>query len=260
MHDPFVLGFVFLFGIAFGSFANVLIYRLPLELSLVRPPSHCPKCDKEIKFYDNVPLLSYIWLGGKCRNCRTPISLRYPIVEAIAGILVVLAIFHFGFTPKGFIAAFLSLIFVPIFFIDLDHRIIPDQLDLPWIAVGFAVSFIPGAFVNWFGSLLGIVVGGGIFALVMWLGGVVFKKEAMGFGDVKLAAMMGAFLGWVNILLILVMASFLGSVVGLALIAMTRKKGGSTYVPFGPFLVVAALIAIYWGDAIIAAYLGYIRG
>jgi leader peptidase (prepilin peptidase) / N-methyltransferase len=260
MHDLVLLIPVFLFGIIFGSFLNVLIYRLPLELSIVSPPSHCPKCDQPIRFYDNIPILSYLILGGICRHCRATISIRYPLVELSAGILAVIAIYHFGLTIRGFEAAFLSLLFVPIFMIDLDHRIIPNSLDLPWIVVGFAISFIPGAFIGWKESLIGIVVGGGLFALVMWLGGIVFKKEAMGLGDVKLAAMLGAFLGWQNILLILVLSSFLGSVIGVLLIVLSRKKDSSTVVPFGPFLVAAALIAIYFGHAIITIYWNFARG
>jgi leader peptidase (prepilin peptidase) / N-methyltransferase len=259
MHDPFILGFVLLFGLAFGSFFNVLIYRLPNDMSLLKPPSHCPKCDNPIKFYDNIPILSFIILGGKCRRCGVKISWRYPAVEALTGILAVIAIYHFGFTIKGLEAAMLSLLFVPIFFIDLEHWIIPDSLDLPWILVGLALAFVSGGFVGWKGALIGAIVGGGLFFLIMQLGKVAFKKEAMGFGDVKFAAMLGAFLGGWKLLLIMILASFLGSVVGVTLIISSNKKGKPTYVPFGPFLVIAALIAIYFGDSIIGAYLHLIR-
>ncbi len=260
MHDPVLLALVFLFGISFGSFFNVLIYRLPSGKSLLKPPSHCPKCDNPIRFYDNVPLLSFLILRGKCRHCGAKISWRYPAVEALAGILAVIAIYYFGFTIRGFEAALLSLLFVPIFFIDLEHWIIPDSLDLPWIPIGLAVGFLSGSFVNWSGALIGALVGGGVFALIMILGKVAFKKEAMGFGDVKLAAMLGAFMGWKNLLLILILASFLGSLVGVALIISSRKKTErATSVPFGPFLVTASLIAIYFGDSIINAYISFIR-
>jgi leader peptidase (prepilin peptidase)/N-methyltransferase len=260
MHDPVLLALVFLFGISFGSFFNVLIYRLPSGKSLLRPPSHCPKCDNLIRFYDNVPLLSFLILRGKCRHCGAKISWRYPTVEALTGILAVIAIYYFGFTIRGFEAALLSLLFVPIFFIDLDHWIIPDSLDLPWIPVGLAVAFLSGSFVNWSGALIGALVGGGVFALIMILGKMAFKKEAMGFGDVKLAAMLGAFMGWKNLLLILILASFLGSLVGVALIISSgKKKERATSVPFGPFLVAASLIAIYFGDSIINAYISFIR-
>ena len=181
-------------------------------------------------------------------------------MELAAGLLAVFSFWHFGLTLKGIEAAFLSLLFLAVFFIDLDFRIIPDSFTLPGIPLGLAVSFIPGAFVGWQGSLIGIVVGGGAFYLVGTLGELLFKKEAMGFGDVKLAAMMGAFLGWQNLLLILVLASFLGSAVGISLILLSRRKAKSTYVPFGPFLVSAAVIAIYLGETIIGMYMKFVRG
>ena len=259
MHDPVILFIIFIFGICFGSFFNVLIYRLPLEKSLIKPGSHCPLCNTTIKFYDNIPILSFFLLGGKCRACKANIALRYPLVEALTGLLLVLAFFHFGFTIRGFETALLTLLFIPIFFIDLEHRIIPNQLDLPWIAIGLAMSLIPGAFVGWLGSIIGIAVGGGLFFAVLWLGEILFKKEAMGFGDVKFAAMIGAFLGAKNLLLILVLSSFLGSVVGISLIIFSKKRKASTAVPFGPFLVVAAVITIYYGAEIIRAYLEFVN-
>jgi leader peptidase (prepilin peptidase)/N-methyltransferase len=182
------------------------------------------------------------------------------LVELLAGILVTFSIYYFGLNVKGFVAAYLSLIFIAVFFIDLEFTIIPNAFTWPGIAIGLAVSFLPGAFVGWKESLIGIAVGGGVFYLVGKLGELMFRKEAMGLGDVKFAAMLGAFLGWQNLLLILILASFLGSVIGLALIAFSGKgKGKSTYVPFGPFLVVAATIAIYLGNFIIEAYLKFIR-
>jgi leader peptidase (prepilin peptidase) / N-methyltransferase len=259
MHDPFILAIVFLYGISIGSFLNVLIYRLPHGKSLLRPPSHCPKCNNPIKFYDNIPIISFIILRGRCRQCHDKISWRYPLVEALTGILCVIAIYYFGFTIRGLEAVLLTLLFVPIFFIDLDLWIIPNSLDIPWIPVGIALSFLSGAFVSWKGALLGAVVGGALFALVMWLGKIVFKKEAMGFGDVKFAAMLGAFLGAINILLIMVLASFLGSIIGICMIIFSRKEGKTSYVPFGPFLVAAALITIYFGETIINAYLNFIK-
>jgi leader peptidase (prepilin peptidase) / N-methyltransferase len=259
MHDPFILALVFLYGISIGSFLNVLIYRLPHGKSLLKPPSHCPKCKTPIKFYDNIPIISFLILRGRCRHCHDKISWRYPLVEALTGILSIVAIYHFGLTIRGWEVVLLSLLFVPIFFIDLDLWIIPNSLDIPWIPVGIVLSFIPGAFVGWKGALIGAAVGGVLFWLVMWLGKIIFKKEAMGFGDVKLAAMLGAFLGAINILLIMVIASFLGSIIGLAIIVFSRKEGKTTYVPFGPFLVMASLITIYFGDIIINAYLNFVR-
>ena len=258
MKDPVILTFVLLFGLAFGSFINVLIYRLPRNESLVRPKSKCPECGTAIKFYDNIPVLSYIILRGKCRNCGKTISLRYPLIEILSGLLMTFAIFRFGFTVKGIEVAFLSLVLLAIFFIDLDFTIIPNSLTLPGIPIGLAVSFIPGAMIGWTQSLIGLAVGGGVFFIVGFLGELVFKKEALGFGDVKYAAMVGAFLGWKNLLLMLIIASFLGSVIGIAMILASRDKKKSTYIPFGPFLTVGAWISIYFGDMIVRAYLNLI--
>jgi leader peptidase (prepilin peptidase)/N-methyltransferase len=258
MHDPFLLALIFLFAIAFGSFINVLIYRLPRKISLVSPGSHCPKCNNPIKYYDNIPILSFILLRGKCRNCGARISFRYPLVELLSGVLVVLSFYHFGLTITGVEAAFLSLIFIPVFFIDLDFRIIPDFFTLPGIVIGLAMSFLPGAFIGWKESVIGLIVGGGVFFLVGLVGEFAFKKEAMGFGDVKFAAMLGAFLGWKILLLVLITGSFLGSVVGVAIIILSKSKNKSSYVPFGPFLVAAAFISIYFGNDIINAYLNFV--
>ena len=255
MKDPVILFLVFLFGISFGSFLNVLIYRLPLKISLINPPSKCPGCDAGIRFYDNIPIVSYLILRGRCRSCGMRISPRYPIIEFLSGLLAVYAIFRFGFTIKGIEVAFLSLIFLAIFFIDLDHTIIPDVFTIPGIIIGFAVSMLPGAIIVWEQSLIGIAVGGGGFALVGILGRLIFRKEALGFGDVKYAAMVGAFLGWKNLVLMLIIASFLGSVIGITLILLSSKKGKSTYIPFGPFLTVGAWIAVYFGRDLIRAYL-----
>lgn len=255
MKDPVILLFVFIFGVAFGSFVNVLIYRLPRKKSLIKPASKCPSCGAPIRFYDNIPVISYLILRGRCRHCKSRISLRYPLVEILAGLLAASAIFYFGFSIKGIEIAVLSLAFLAIFFIDLDFTIIPDAFTIPGIILGLAVSFIPGAIVGWKHSLIGLAVGGGAFLLVGFLGEFIFKKEALGFGDVKYAAMVGAFLGWQNLLLMLIIASFLGSVIGIALIIASRKKRESTYIPFGPFLTVGALISVYFGETIIRAYL-----
>lgn len=257
MNDPLILIIVFLFGIMFGSFLNVVIYRLPLEKSIVKPPSSCPRCGSRIKYYDNIPILSYLLLRGKCRQCEAKISSRYPAVEFLAGALSVFAIYHFGLNLKGIETLILSLAFIAIFFIDLDYTIIPDLITLPGIVIGFAVSFAPGAFINWDQSLIGLLVGGGSFYLVGMIGQFAFKKEALGLGDVKFAAMLGAFVGWQNLLLTLVLASFFGSVIGI-IVMLVQGKGRKSYIPFGPFLVVGAWISIYFGDSIFRAYLDFV--
>ncbi|UCE66434.1 MAG: prepilin peptidase [Candidatus Zixiibacteriota bacterium] len=255
MKDPVILILVLLFGISFGSFLNVLIYRLPAKESLVKPPSKCPNCGSKIRLYDNIPVISYMILGGRCRHCNKSISLRYPVIEILSGLLTVYAIYSFGFTLRGIEVVFLSLVFLAIFFIDLDHTIIPDIFTIPGIIIGIAVSLLPGSIVGWKQSLIGMAVGGGAFILVGMLGRIIFKKEALGFGDVKYAAMVGAFLGWKNLILMLIIASFLGSIIGISLIYLSGKKGKSTYIPFGPFLTVGAWISIYFGDYLIKAYL-----
>ena len=159
MKDPVILVLVFLFGISFGSFLNVLIYRLPLKISLIKPPSKCPECDTPIRFYDNIPVISYVILGGKCRHCKKNISLRYPVIEILSGLLTVYAIYSFGFTLKGIEVVFLSLVFLAIFFIDLDHTIIPDVFTIPGVIIGIAVSLLPGAMVGWKQSLIGMAEG-----------------------------------------------------------------------------------------------------
>jgi leader peptidase (prepilin peptidase)/N-methyltransferase len=259
MHDPFILTVAFVLGAVFGSFINVLVYRLPRDLSIVTPPSHCPSCNNKIKPYDNIPILSYIILRGRCRHCGTRISPKYILIELLSGILVAFSIYYFGLNVRGLEAAYLSLVFIAVFFIDLEFTIIPNFFTLPGVLLGLAVSFIPGAFIGWLDALIGIAIGGGVFYVVGKLGELLFKKEAMGFGDVKFAAMLGAFLGWKSLLLIFILASFLGSLVGLSILAFSGKgKSRSTYIPFGPFLVVAATITIYLGNIIINAYLRFI--
>jgi leader peptidase (prepilin peptidase)/N-methyltransferase len=253
---PFFI-LVFVAGLAVGSFLNVVIYRLPRGKSIIRPGSSCPGCDAKIRFYDNIPVLSYIMLRGRCRACGVRIPVRYPVIELLAGVLPLFAVYYFGFTVMGFEAAFLSLIFIPIFYIDLDYTIIPDLFTLPGILLGVAVSLVPGSFVVWQESLIGLIVGGGSFFLVAMIGQFVFKKEALGLGDVKFAAMIGAFLGWKSLLLVMILASFFGSVVGIALI-LFAGKGRKAYIPFGPFLVMAAWITLYFGPVIINAYLDFV--
>ena len=257
MNDSLILAIVFLFGIMFGSFLNVVIYRLPLDKSIVKPRSSCPQCGNQIKTRDNIPILSYLLLGGKCRNCKAKIPVRYPIVEFLGGALSVFAIYHFGLSMRGFETMALSLAFIAIFYIDLDHTIIPDLITIPGSVIGFGISFIPGAFIDWRQSLIGLLIGGGLFFLVGLIGQFIFKKEALGLGDVKFAAMLGAFIGWQNLLLTLILASFFGSIIGIAAIYL-QGKGRQSYIPFGPFLVLGAWISIYFGDSIFRAYLDFV--
>lgn len=260
--------FAFFLGAVVGSFLNVCICRMPHGESVVSPPSHCPKCDYQIRWYDNIPILSYLALGGKCRSCGTRISIQYPIVEALNGLLS-LALFVKFFPPAFLEMAPLEVMGRPAFyfivlfvfcsalvvitFIDLEHQIIPDAISLPGIVMGFIVSFfIPS--LGWLNSLIGIVAGGGSLLLIASIYQAVAKKDGMGGGDIKLLAMMGAFLGWKSILFIIFVSSLLGSVIGVTLMAI-RKKDSTLAIPFGPFLASAAVLYIFYGRRIINWYL-----
>ena len=262
MPEYFILIFVVLVGLCIGSFANVCIYRLPKKKSIVRPRSSCPSCGTTIKAWHNIPLLSFIFLGGRCAYCGTRISWRYPLIESLTAALFLWAFIDIfagrGQLARFAVALYLSSVFIIILFIDLDHKIIPDSLSLPGIVIGFGVSFLPGYPLTWLDSLIGIIVGGALFLAVAELGERIFKKESMGGGDIKLAAMIGAFVGWKGILLVLGIASFLGAVIGGTALALAKDKESARMIPFGPFLVTAALIVYYRGPEIIEAYLRFI--
>jgi leader peptidase (prepilin peptidase)/N-methyltransferase len=236
----------FLLGICMGSFFNVLIHRLPREESIVRPGSRCPSCGRPIPPWENIPLLSFLLLGGRCRGCGGKISLRYPGVELLTGTGYLLLAWADG---PGYTllrdVVFFSLL-VPITFIDIDHRIIPDELSLGGLAAGLLLSLLPGG--DWKGSVLGGVLGGGILYGTAAAYEKITGVEGMGGGDVKLIAMIGAFLGWKGGLFTI----FFGSILGVAggLIAMRKgEEGLKTAIPFGPFLCAAALVARFAGDA-----------
>lgn len=242
----------FILGTIIGSFLNVCIVRLPQNASIAFPASHCPHCNAAIRFYDNIPLLSYILLSGRCRACRAPISLRYFLVELLMGVLMALLFFHFGPSLVFLLSAVFTAALVVITFIDLQHQIIPDRISLPGIPLAFLCSFaVP--WTNWLDSLLGILVGGGIlyaFALGYYL---LTKKEGMGGGDIKMLAMIGAFLGWKGALATLMLAAVAGSLIGLMLIAV-KGKNFKYAVPFGPFLALGAFCALLYGESLISWY------
>ena len=244
----------FVLGSVIGSFLNVCIYRIPAGESIVHPPSRCPACGSGIRWYQNVPVLSYMLLGGKCASCRIRISLRYPLVEALTGVLFVLVFHHFGLQCATLVYWLFAAALVTITFIDLDHQIIPDVISLPGIAVGFLCSFaVP--WLSWTDSLLGILAGGGSLYLVAVVYELLTRKEGMGGGDIKLLAMIGAFLGWKAILPIIFISSFMGTLVGVP-VMLLKKADGKLAIPFGPFLAAAALFYLFWGPAIINWYLG----
>jgi leader peptidase (prepilin peptidase)/N-methyltransferase len=243
----------FIFGICIGSFLNVCIFRLPAGKSIVHPPSSCPGCNAAIRFYDNIPVLSWFILRGQCRNCHAPIAFRYVMVELLGGFMAVCVYLRFGPSVQGIIYfGFIAALLV-ITFIDIDYHIIPDVISLPGILLGFAASFfIPT--LNWMDSLLGILAGGGSLYAVAWGYERITGKEGMGGGDIKLLGMIGAFIGWQGVLLTIFMGSAIGTLVGL-IDMRVKKKNMKMRIPFGPFLALGAIIHLFLGNELIAWYL-----
>lgn len=241
------------FGLAVGSFLNVCIHRIPNRVSIVWPASRCTQCDRPLAWFENIPLVSYAVLGGRCRTCRARISIQYPIVEAITMAVFVLLLQVFGFDSILIPRLLFACVLIVLFAIDLEHQILPNVITLPGIVAGFLCSLVwlPGPV----SSLIGIAIGGGI----LWLIAEVWLKlrgiEGMGFGDVKMLAMVGAFLGWKMVVLTFVLSSLLGGIIGIIVIASRRGKL-TTAVPFGTMLAVAAFVASVQGDQLIQWYLG----
>lgn len=266
---------VFLFGVVIGSFLNVCIVRLPVEGSLLRPPSHCPRCKTPIRWFDNIPLLSFLLLGGKCRACGKPISWRYPLVELCNGLLFVGAAAVFGLNGEALLVMLICSALLVITFIDLDHQIIPDAITLSGMALGLVLApffmttlaapppfgLLPEAgsyatgLVN---SLIGLVLGGGPLWLIGWLWEKLRNVEAMGGGDVKLMGMLGSFMGWQGALLTIMLGAITGTVAGVSLILLKKYKTGQ-HIPFGPFLAAGAIAALFFGEDIMTWYVGLLR-
>jgi len=243
---------IFAFGACIGSFMNVCIYRLPVKKSIVWPGSACPSCGKKIRAYDNIPILSYLWLRGSCRQCSTRIPLRYMIVEIMGGAFAVVTYLRFGISLEGLVWYTFVVLLLIITFIDLDFQIIPDAISLPGIPAGFAASFAVST-VTYKASLLGILIGGGILYLIAWGYHLLTKKEGMGGGDIKLLAMIGAFIGWKGVLFTIFVASAVGSLSGV-LVMLHQKKGPKLAIPFGPFLSIGAISYVFMGPELISWY------
>ncbi len=250
------LVFIAVIGLLTGSFLNVCIYRIPRGESIVFPASRCPSCQKPIRAWDNVPVLSFLILRGKCRACKSSISMRYPMVEALNAALYVLVYLRFG---TGWhlpvLLAFVSSLVI-ITFIDLDFQIIPDSISLPWIVIGIiaGATVLPDPFLRaeplgWANSLIGAVAGPGLFLLI-----VIASRGGMGMGDVKMMGMVGAVLGWKAVLLTAFAGSVTGALAGLALVVL-KGGGRKTKVPFGPFLALGALISLLVGQEIFKWYI-----
>lgn len=254
--DPIELAIVAFLGLAIGSFLNVVIHRLPRRESLVSPGSRCPSCGYALGPADNLPVVSYLLLGGRCRKCRARISVRYPVVELATAAIFVAHYLVFGWTPLLAVRLLFAAAMVALFAIDLEHHLLPDAITLPGIVTGLGASlFLPPGLRD---ALIGILAGGG----VLWLIGEAYYRfageEGMGGGDVKMLAMIGAFLGWQLVIVTLVFSSITGAVIGLLVIAI--RRGGMKYaLPYGTFLSIAALVASLYGERIVRWYTGFYR-
>ncbi len=251
--------FIVIAGLVWGSFLNVVIYRLPRKLSLVRPPSTCPGCGARIKPYDNVPVLSYLWLGGKCRSCGRGISPVYPLVEALTALGFILVFCRSGRTAglEFFAGCLFTSALITLGFIDYFHQVLPDAITMPGLVLALVYSFFRDD-LTFRGALVGAVSGAGFLLVVYGAYRLIRKKEGLGMGDVTMLLMVGAYLGLARTLLTLVLGSFVGALVGVFLI-VRRKKDLQFALPFGTFLAPAAFVSALWGERIVSAYLALYR-
>ncbi|GBE03535.1 type 4 prepilin-like proteins leader peptide-processing enzyme [bacterium BMS3Abin09] len=254
---------VFVFGAVIGSFLNVCIYRIPKEKSVVTPSSSCPSCGTHIKFYDNIPILSYIILRGRCRSCKAEFSARYLFVEFINAALYLVVLNSFGIGSPLVLLTYFFFVstLIVIFFIDIDHQIIPNSITFPGIPIALILgsTILPDPFLreNLLGfrdAGIGLLAGGGFFYLTAVSAKAILKKDAMGGGDIKMMAMVGGLLGWKGVILTTFMGSLLGSMIGVSLILTKGREWGSK-IPFGPYLALGALVSLLWGENILTWYL-----
>jgi len=274
-NPAFFTGTLFVLGLMVGSFLNVAIYRLPVmmerdwqaqyqeylgesaaeeaPLNLAQPASRCPHCNHKIRFYENIPVLSYLWLRGKCSSCQAAISIRYPSIELLTGILSAVIAWHFGFGPQAGAALLLTWALIALSMIDVDHQLLPDSITLPLLWLGLALSLFP-VFADMRSSLIGALAG----YLSLWTVYQLFKlvtgKEGMGFGDFKLLAALGAWMGWQALPVIVLLSSAVGALLGGAMIVIQGRDRAQP-IPFGPYLAIAGWIALLWGKQITDAYL-----
>ncbi|MFH1868782.1 MAG: prepilin peptidase [Candidatus Omnitrophota bacterium] len=253
--------FSIILGLIIGSFLNVCIYRMPKSKSVVRPRSHCPSCEKIISWYDNIPVLSFILLGGKCRFCKAKISIRYAVVEILTALVFVFLIKTLGFNFTTIIYIAVSCGMIVATFIDFDHQIIPDEITIGGMIAGLILSFIypqlhftASRFHGLLYSMAGLLTGGSMIYLIGILGKFLFKKDAMGGGDVKYLAMMGSFIGFKGAILIFFVAPFFGAIVGIFM----KIKYKAEIIPYGPYLSIAALLVMVWGDRILQLLFPYL--
>ncbi len=259
----------FVIGLILGSFFNVLIYRLPEGKSIVLPGSYCPACGRPVRIRENIPVLSYIFLGGKCAGCKEKISLQYPLVEAVTAVLSLILWFtliapfasetHVWWDYVLLVLQFITLlILIPVSVIDFHHYIIPDSITLSGLVIGISVSFIPGGITPQL-SLIGVLAGGGtLFCIGLFGEYIMRKKDSMGGGDIKLLAFIGAVFGWKITLLAIVFGALLGSIIGVLLILL-RILEKDKHIPFGPFLAIGTWTAFLYGEAILTRYFAFIE-
>lgn len=260
---------IFFFGASLGSFLNVCISRWPAELSVVSPRSRCPRCEKAIAWYDNIPVVSWLVLRAKCRGCGLPISAQYPLIEVTVGVIWVLTVWHFGITFTALRIGLAATILLGVMMTDLLHYVIPDGFTLTGFLIGIIAPLIAlmtgdhGPFAGPWDAIIGACAGAGLIAIVGWLGEIAFGKEAMGQGDITLMAMIGAMVGPSRSILTIFLAAGIGAVVFLLVVlpvgAMRAKRAGTEFepplVPFGVFLAPAGMVALLWGDSLLHAYL-----
>jgi len=280
-HAGFFIFFISVLGLLIGSFLNVVIHRVPLMMkqewhsdccelleienqndavksspfNLFKPNSHCPRCKCEIKPWQNIPIISYLSLGGKCANCEEEISIRYPLVEATSALLSGLIAFYFGATEQTLALLLLTWSLIALTIIDVDHQLLPDSITLPLLWLGILLN-TQGIFTDLTSSVWGAIAGYLSLWSVFWLFKLLTGKEGMGYGDFKLLAALGAWMGWQALPLIIILSSVVGAVIGIAgIIIMGRDK--NVPIPFGPYLAIAGWIALLWGDQLTQAYLSY---
>jgi leader peptidase (prepilin peptidase)/N-methyltransferase len=252
---------IFFIGLCIGSFLNVCIYRLPRENISVNHPkrSMCPQCSTQLHYWENIPLISYVFLMGKCRTCKSPIPIRYPVVELISAFFALATSLKYGWTFSGLIYYMLLSSLVVITFVDLDYQIIPNIISLPGIVLGFLASFFLPE-ISYTDSLMGILVGGGLFYSIAYIFMVIRGIEGMGMGDMKLLAMLGAFLGLKGVVFIIFISSVLGTITGIMVMVHTRSFSFKLKIPYGPFLSIAAMVYIFWGKFLIFHYVMWLKG
>jgi leader peptidase (prepilin peptidase)/N-methyltransferase len=280
-HPALFIATVAIISLIVGSFLNVLIYRLPIMMerewqqeyqayfspdtsavanepfNLAVPRSRCPKCQAAIKAYDNIPVLSWLMLGGKCRSCKAPISVRYPAIEALTALLSATVAWQLGFGLPALLLIVVTWVLVALTFIDIDKMLLPDQLTLPLLWLALLFSLTDSAMVNPAQAIVGAACGYLSLWSVYWLFKLLTGKEGMGYGDFKLMAVFGALLGWQQLPLVILLSSVVGAVIGILLLSI-QGKDKTTPIPFGPYIAAAGWIALLWGEQLTAAYLRYL--